>query len=198
MALDFLPLNTTLRRAAAAMGRSSSVLKSRLRRPAAAFLALLALSGGVRAGERNEALPEHLCLAEEKVLFACQEGKRRISVCGSPDLSRQAGYVQFRYGVPGSEEMIAWPEASFPRRHVIKGNVLMAGRMGVYFRFRMEDTSFVVYHVRDVQAGLVISSGGLPVSKRRCDRVSTVAWSDVPVPVGDGIAVSGVPARKVP
>jgi hypothetical protein len=180
------------------MGWCLSTLKSWFRKLATASFVLLALSGSVQAGEQTQTLPEHLCLAEEKVLFACQEGKRRISICGSPGLSRQAGYVQFRYGVPGSEDMIAWPEASFPRRHVIKGNVLMAGKMGVYFRFRMEDTSFVVYHVRDVQAGLVISSGGMPVSKRRCDRVSAVAWSDVPVPVGDGIAVSGVAARKSP
>lgn len=155
----------------------------------ACALALLAAGGAPALAN------EHLCGAEEKVLFACNEGPRLVSVCASADLAKTAGYVQLRYGVPGSGEIITWPEASYPRRHVSKGNVLYQGRIGIYFRFQMERTGFVVFNVRDVASGLVISRGAKILQKRLCQQTTVVDWAEAPVPVADAYAVTGIGSR---
>lgn len=51
--------------------------------------------------------PNTLCAKDERVIFAC--GLRRpakiVSVCGSKDLTRDTGYLQYRFGLPGKVEL---------------------------------------------------------------------------------------------
>jgi len=48
-----------------------------------------------------------LCNAEETVLFSCrlQSKHKPVSLCASKDLSSSTGYLQYRFGTPGSVEL---------------------------------------------------------------------------------------------
>jgi len=135
---------------------------------------------------------QSLCRADEKVLFACTTKARLVSVCAARDLSPKAGYLQFRYGSPGSSEMIAWPEARYPRQDVTKGNVYLAGTLGRYLRFTMDQTSFVVFSVPGKSNGLVIEHNKVIQKKIVCRQTTVADLKDVPVPLSYVIAVSGL------
>jgi hypothetical protein len=133
-----------------------------------------------------------LCRADEKVFFACSTGEKLVSVCASPDISATAGYVQFRYGAAENTE-IAWPEARIPRQYVTKGDLVYAGAIGTYLRFKMDETSFVVFSASGKKSaqGLVVEKGGTVFMKRRCQSTSVSKLGSVPVPRADVFAVSG-------
>lgn len=144
-----------------------------------------------------------LCQDHEKTLFSCRSGSKTIAVCASPELSPRAGYVQFRYGTPGSDDIILWPEARYPRQFVSKGNVFLAGRIGIFLRFRMDNTSFIVFssplaadgpNSRD--SGLVIQHRALLQSKHRCDMPTKFQFADLPLPSEGIVAVSGLNHRQ--
>ena len=54
--------------------------------------------------------PPTLCKSEEQILFACSTGKKLVSVCASKDLSRTAGYAQYRFGALGRRPELIFPE----------------------------------------------------------------------------------------
>ena len=49
-----------------------------------------------------------LCTTTEKVIFNCQlkESKKLVSVCGSKPLTRDSGYIQYRFGTKQYLELI--------------------------------------------------------------------------------------------
>jgi hypothetical protein len=48
-----------------------------------------------------------LCEKNEKVIFSCgmQKSAKVLSLCGSKELDKQKGYVQYRFGQPGKIEL---------------------------------------------------------------------------------------------
>jgi hypothetical protein len=159
-----------------------------LRMPCLAIVGL-ACAGPATAQAQAE---QSLCRADEKVLFACTTKARLVSICAARDLAPKAGYVQFRYGSPGSNEMIAWPEARYPRQDVTRGNVYLAGTLGRYLRFTMDQTSFVVFSVDGKSSGLVIEHNKVIQKKIICQQTTVSELKDVPVPLSYVIAVSGL------
>lgn len=152
---------------------------------AAATLLLVSLGSAAWAGD-------DLCVKQEKALFACTSGEKLISVCASPDLGPTAGYIQLRFGKPGGD-LIAWPEARYPREFVTKGELLYPGAKGVYMRFAMENTAFVVYSAKGPRGlqGLVIEKNRNIVRKYRCQTSTPETLWSAPVPVNYLISVSG-------
>ena len=51
--------------------------------------------------------PNTLCAKTERVIFACvlRRPAKIVSVCASKDLTRDTGYVQYRFGSPGKVEL---------------------------------------------------------------------------------------------
>ena len=51
--------------------------------------------------------PPTLCDAEEHIIFSCpiKRSAKIISLCAAKDFSKQAGYLQYRFGVPGRIEL---------------------------------------------------------------------------------------------
>ncbi len=81
-----------------------------------ACLSAFAAGGGVRdrtaaaetTGARPSAPPAaSLCAADEQVIFSCalKAPARLVSLCGSKTLTRDEGYVQYRFGRPGRVEL---------------------------------------------------------------------------------------------
>ena len=80
-----------------------------------ACAAVLALSSRVDniARARPQAKPttalqrNTLCAKDERVIFACvlRRPAKIVSVCASKDLTRETGYVQYRFGLPARIEL---------------------------------------------------------------------------------------------
>jgi len=71
-----------------------------LRSTISGFLCLLPLSSYAYYGWIWPSTPpsNNLCLKAERVIFACNTGKKSISVCASMELSPTSGYMHYRYG----------------------------------------------------------------------------------------------------
>lgn len=47
-----------------------------------------------------------LCASDEKTIWSCETATRKIvSICGSKQLDKQRGYLQYRFGRPGRVEL---------------------------------------------------------------------------------------------
>jgi hypothetical protein len=57
--------------------------------------------------KQNSLQPNTLCTKDERVIFACalRRPAKILSVCASRDLSRDAGYLQYRFGLPARVEL---------------------------------------------------------------------------------------------
>ncbi|MBA3765555.1 MAG: hypothetical protein H0W99_00945 [Acidobacteria bacterium] len=52
-----------------------------------------------------------LCARDEKTIWSCETANRKIvSICGSKQLDKQRGYLQYRFGRPGHVEL-EYPQA---------------------------------------------------------------------------------------
>ncbi|HET8706768.1 MAG TPA: hypothetical protein VFM46_10760 [Pseudomonadales bacterium] len=74
-------------------------------------IALVCAGVAVVCAARAEEKPaENLCQPGEAVYFNCVTAKQKsISLCGSPDLSKPAAYLQYRFGKKDSAELV-YPE----------------------------------------------------------------------------------------
>lgn len=75
----------------------------------------LVMSHSNRAGAQPAKLqPNTLCARDERVIFSCplRRPAKIVSVCAAKNLTRETGYLQYRFGLPGKVEL------EFPReRH---------------------------------------------------------------------------------
>jgi hypothetical protein len=47
-----------------------------------------------------------LCAQDEKTIWSCETtGRKIVSICGSRELTKERGYVQYRFGRPGRIEL---------------------------------------------------------------------------------------------
>lgn len=68
-----------------------------------AFAGLLAHSNSI-SGKQSKIVS--LCTQEEKTIWSCQTtGRKIVSVCSSRELSKERGYVQYRFGRHGRVEL---------------------------------------------------------------------------------------------
>ena len=91
------------------MDGATSVLRSR---PFASTIACIALASV--SCMRAAASPTQ-CQPDEEQLFACSTGKKILAVCASRNWSASAGSLEYRYGTPGSAELVL-PRAPHSRR----------------------------------------------------------------------------------
>jgi len=86
--------------------------------------------------ERTPAAPQSassLCDNGEKVIFSCAIRKpaKIVSLCASPGVSKEAGYVQYRFGLPGKIEL------EFPKTRT---GTQAAFKYSHYFRAQFDET----------------------------------------------------------
>jgi hypothetical protein len=86
-----------------------------------------------------------LCATGEEVIFACSTGSKIASVCASGDLSDQAGWMQYRFGPPGSPELVYPQEQVHPRGTVQAGTWTFSGGGGAFLKFLKPPYSYTVY-----------------------------------------------------
>lgn len=74
-------------------------------------LKLIALGcAGVGQAAWAQATTATHCSQEEKVVFSCPfKNKKTVSLCASDDLSKDAGTLQYRYGIVGKKPELVFP-----------------------------------------------------------------------------------------
>jgi hypothetical protein len=74
-----------------------------------------------------------LCESTEKIVFSCTVGKasKIVSLCSSKDLTKDRGYLQYRFGLPGKIEL------EFPKQ---REQTQSAFKYSHYFRAQFDQT----------------------------------------------------------
>jgi len=112
------------------------------------------------------------CSAKEQTLFSCDTGHKTVSVCASPDLSANAGSLQYRFGRLGAPELV-YPSAEGNWRQVTRGGTLtFAGGGGAYLSFAKGPYRYVVYTAIGKgwgqKAGVVVEKSGKRLTSLSC------------------------------
>jgi hypothetical protein len=120
------------------------------------------------------------CTSAESVVFACRAGGRMVSVCASKAAGPNSGYLQYRFGQPGSTEPLelVLPEYHLPPPKVATGeSVPFSGGGGSWLRFAKAPVAYTVYsgvgkwgpngEVR-AKGGIVVERQGKAIATLKC------------------------------
>jgi hypothetical protein len=77
--------------------------------------------------------PSSLCAKDEKIVFSCslKRSMKVVSLCSSAKLTKDGGYLQYRFGAPGKIEL------EFPDNRADSQKVF---KYSHYFRAKVDDT----------------------------------------------------------
>jgi hypothetical protein len=117
------------------------------------------------------------CTGGERVVFACEAGSKRLAVCASPVLTRDAGTLQYRFGRRQTADLV-YPPTGSDWRAVTRGGVLMfSGGGGAFLAFKNRDYRYVVYSAVGRgwgdKAGVVVERAGRRVAHVGCTSAVT-------------------------
>src|SRR6187401_870618 len=73
----------------------------------AAVVVCLALAPGNSLSNLAQLQAGTLCEQTEKIVFSCPivNSRKIVSLCSSKELTKEKGYLQYRFGVPGKIEL---------------------------------------------------------------------------------------------
>jgi hypothetical protein len=86
-----------------------------------------------------------LCSAEENVVYSCSTGSRFLSVCASRNLSKNAGYLQYRFGPSGKPDLVYPETPRHPAGLFTPGTLMFSGGGGAYFRFTKTPYVYTIF-----------------------------------------------------
>ena len=115
--------------------------------------------------EARSLAPTSLCTKDEKVVFSCplRRSTKIVSLCSSEKLTKDAGYLQYRFGTPGKIEL------EFPD---VRHESLKAFKYSHYFRAKVDSTeisfsrngyTYAVFDEYNGEEKRVVSEQGLTV-----------------------------------
>ena len=85
------------------------------------------------------------CNSNEIVVYSCSTGSHTLSICASPDISKNQGYLQYLYGTRGKLESV-YPETPQPTVGLFNpGNLMFSGGGGTYLQFKKEGYTYTVF-----------------------------------------------------
>jgi hypothetical protein len=106
-----------------------------------------------------------LCTQDEKTIWSCETvGRKTISICGSRELNKERGYVQYRFGRPGHLEL-EYPrqrqqtQTAFSYFRYTRPLVTFLG-----LRFKIDEYEYEVYDNSNEEAGTHSSEAGVTVT----------------------------------
>jgi len=153
----------------------------------AALLALSPLAASAAASK-------YLCHADEQVIFGCAVGKRMVSLCASPKVGRDAGYVQYRFGTLARLELTYPTSLEPPAEKFHISTTGYSGGGAARLRFSIAGFDYVLFDsvVRTnftpgepnnpaFSAGIATVRDGKVVSRHKCTDNDT----GLAVPEGD-------------
>ena len=97
------------------------------------------------------------CKVNEMVVYSCSTGSHILSLCASPDISKNQGYLQYRYGLRGKPELV-YPETfQHPAGLFKPGNLMFSGGGGTYLQFNKREASPTPSFRRSANGGKAVS-----------------------------------------
>jgi hypothetical protein len=141
-------------------------------RPFRSAAALLVLATAI-ASPAAAAAASSQCAPTERILFSCDIGRKVVSVCASPELTTDRGWVQYRFGPLGAREL-AYPATDSDWRKATRGGVLsFSGGGGAWLAFARGAYRYVVYTAIGKgwgeKAGVEVRKDGKRVAALRCE-----------------------------
>ena len=170
--VDFLRINPGLAIVATIVGGAVIVLLS----------GLFAFSASTASGAEvtQTRLSNTLCRAEEQNFFSCTVtgSAKFISLCGSKSLDARRGYLQYRFGRPGSVEL------QFPRD---RANTQRVFRYAHYFRALVDRTEvtfdndgyrYVIFDSYEGDINPTVQDSGVRIRRHGADAKETELTCD--------------------
>ena len=94
----------------------------------------------------NAAEPTYLCRADERLVFGCSfKNKKIASVCASPELSLNSGYLQYRYGTTKKIELEYPSKQEPPQGKFFFSHVMYSGGGASRIRFKIDNHEYFVF-----------------------------------------------------
>jgi hypothetical protein len=91
------------------------------------------------------AAPVTQCRASETIVFSCSTGSQILSICASKDLSKNAGYMQYRYGPAGKPQLVFPETLRHPAGLFTPGTLVFSGGGGAYLKFSKPPYVYTVF-----------------------------------------------------
>jgi len=139
---------------------------------------------GFAASAADVPAPVNLCTSGETVVFSCSLTNGKIvSLCASPDLSRDAGYLQYRYGRNAGSIGLRYPSKlsregarfKYMQDYAAKGGTTaLSFKIGPYRYSVFSTTSALGFN----GAGLIIDQDDTRLASLRCNKKTIVTDSD--------------------
>jgi hypothetical protein len=122
-----------------------------------------------------------LCSGDQRALFSChlKNSDRIASVCASPDLGKESGFLQYRFGSSSNRIDLSFPAAAVDPRTAFKylrnqfakgGTSVLSFHIGAW-RYSVFSTQ-TAYGAEWSQAGVIVRKGQ-SVKKYTCGQIST-------------------------
>jgi hypothetical protein len=135
---------------------------------------LFVFAAPLLAGQIAQAasIPSH-CSAQEQVIFSCKTSKTKVvSLCASSPLTASSGYMQYRFGPPGSKPELVYPQNQVhPKGHFKSGTLTYSGGGGAYLEFNQGEYKYVLFSGVGKgweKEGVVVSKSGKQVAVLEC------------------------------
>lgn len=114
------------------------------------------------------------CAAGEEVVFGCSVGPQHtVALCGSGDLSKSGGRLQYREGASGADARLAWPpDGTAPSQAFRSGTLMYSGGGGAFLRFDRDGRTYTVFTGIGrgwEKAGVLVRAKGETVEHLPCD-----------------------------
>ncbi len=88
---------------------------------------------------------QSLCKSSERVFFSCNIKNKVLSLCSSPNLNRNSGYVQYRFGTTRKIELSFPEKEEHPKGRFFYNGVATPGGILNHMSFKSGSYGYVVY-----------------------------------------------------
>lgn len=117
----------------------------------------------------------NLCTAQEVVVFSCSSRAKTVSLCRSPDLTPERGYMQYRFGTQGKAIEMQYPDTNIhPAKTMVAWEEGAAKWSLNYLRFfkgKFEYLLFIQRAAFDANGGgVLVKKSGRKVGQLVCPR----------------------------
>lgn len=132
----------------------------------------------VNAEDSGEVL-YYLCEPEEQVVFGCNSQGKMISLCASPDVGSNSGYMQYRFGTLDKVELTYPKERVPPKGYFWHSFASYSGGYAERVRFDNTSVQYVVFEdmlstgpaslTKEMHYGVSVQVPGKKAVSRLCD-----------------------------
>ena len=115
--------------------------------------------------EARSLAPTSLCTKDEKIVFSCplSRSTKIVSLCSSQKLTKESGYLQYRFGAPGKIEL-EFPDVRDDSRKALKySHYFSAKVVSTEDSFSRNGYTYAVFDEYNGEEKPVVSEQGLTV-----------------------------------